>query len=201
MAEVAHNRWLEDLTLATRCVEGDRLAQRALYEAEKRRVHAKLYRIFGSNRQIDDVIQEVFIQVFRSLRGFRGESSLATWIDRCAVRVAFAHLSRGRRHRPDLALVEDLPSGDPSGEQRALAREGARHLYATLDRLDAKQRIAFTLHELEGHSLAEVAACMEATLVATKARVFRARQRIEIAARKDPVLANFVSTESKGEAP
>ncbi len=197
--ERARIRWSEDLTLATRCAEGDRHAQRTLYEGEKRRVHAKLYRIFGSNRQIDDVIQEVFMQVFRSLHGFRGESSLATWIDRCAVRVAFAHLSRGRRHRPDLALVEDVPAADPSAEQRALAREGTRRLYAALDDLDAKQRIAFTLHELEGHSLAEVAASMDATLVATKTRVFRARQRIETAARKDPVLANFVASE--GEEP
>ncbi len=192
MAEGARIRWSEDLALATRCIEGDRQAQRTLYENEKRRVHAKLYRIFGSNRQIDDVIQEVFIQVFRSISGFRGESSLATWIDRCTVRVAFASLSKGRRQPRDLALVEDMSSDDPTAEQRALAREGTRRLYAALDQLDAKQRIAFTLFELEGNSLADVAATMESSVVATKARVFRARQQIEALARKDPVLASFV---------
>jgi DNA-directed RNA polymerase specialized sigma24 family protein len=58
-----------------------------------------------------------------------------------------------------------------------------------------KMRIAFTLHELEGHPLAEVAELMEATVVATKTRVFRARQRIDAAARKDPVLKSFVQGE------
>lgn len=191
-------RWSEDLALANRCVAGDRSAQRTLYDREKHRVHACLYRIFGSNRQIEDVIQEVFLQVFRSLHGFRGESSLATWIDRCAVRVAFDHLSRGRRRGPELELVENVASDDPGAERRALAREATRRLYAVLDDLEAKQRLAFTLHELEGYPLAEVAGLMDATLVATKTRVFRARQRLESAAKKDPVLRAFVSAD--GEA-
>lgn len=197
MTVAAPLRWSADLALATRCVGGDRSAQRDLYEQEKRRVHGTLYRIFGSNRQIDDVIQEVFIQVFRSLHNFRGESSLTTWIDRCTVRAAFAHLARGKKHRPALALVDDLAADDPSVERRALAREGTRRFYSALDDLDAKQRIAFTLYELEGYSLAEVAERMEATLVATKARVFRARSRIEAAARKDPVLAGFIGGEGE----
>jgi len=191
-------QWKEDLALATRCVAGARSAQRALYEREKRRVHATLYRVFGSNHHIDDAIQETFLQVFRSLRGFRGESSLATWIDRCAVRVAYAQLTSRKRSGPVLEVVPDLPSGDPSAERRAFAREAARRLYAELDRLDAKQRIAFTLHELDGHSLSETADLMDATVVATKTRVWRARRQIEARAEKDEALRAFVG-ESRGE--
>lgn len=198
MAEAAPLRWSEDLALANRCAAGDRSAQRELYEREKRRVHAKLYRIFGSNRQIDDVIQEVFLQVFRSLAGFRGESSLATWIDRCTVRAAFAHMSSGKKHRANLELVEEIPANDPSAERRAHAREATRRFYQALEGIEAKQRIAFTLHALDGHSLNEVADRMEATLEATKTRVFRARHALETAARKDPVLASFLGEE--GEA-
>jgi RNA polymerase sigma-70 factor (ECF subfamily) len=185
-------RWREDLDLATRCVAGDRSAQRALYDREKRRVHATLYRVFGSNQQIEDALQETFLQAFRSLRGFRGESSLSTWIDRCAVRVAYAHLTTQKRRGPQLELVGDLPSSDPSAERRVLAREAARRLYAELDKIEPKQRIAFTLHALDGHSLVEVAAMMEASVVATKARVWRARQQIEERARKDEVLRALV---------
>ncbi|MDB4936240.1 MAG: polymerase, sigma-24 subunit, subfamily [Labilithrix sp.] len=196
MGEPASQRWKDDLDLATRCVGGDRSAQRTLYEREKRRVHATLYRIFGSNSShpIDDAIQETFLQVFRSLRGFRGDSSLATWIDRCAVRAAYAHLTTKRDLRKGavLELVADIPSGDPSAERRVLAREAARRLYAELEKIDPKQRIAFTLHALDGHSLADVATMMESTLVATKARVWRARQHIEARARKDEVLRAFV---------
>jgi RNA polymerase sigma-70 factor (ECF subfamily) len=203
LGELAQLRWKEDLDLATRCVGGDRLAQRELYEREKRRVHGTLYRVFGSNHHIEDVIQEVFLQVFRSLRGFRGESSLTTWIDRCAVRSAYAHLTTNKRRGTSLELVADIPSGDPSAERRALAREAARRLYAELDRIEPKQRIAFTLHALEGHSLAEVASMMDATVVATKARVWRARQQIESRALKDEVLRSFVieGSEASEEAP
>jgi DNA-directed RNA polymerase specialized sigma24 family protein len=106
--------------------------------------------------------------------------------------VAYAHLTSSKRRGSPLELVVDIPSGDPSAERRALAREAARRLYVELDKLDAKQRIAFTLFALDGHSLAEVATMMDATLVATKARVWRARQQIEARARKDEVLHAFV---------
>ena len=150
VGEAVPQLWRDDLDLATRCVAGERAAQRTLYEREKRRVHATLYRVFGSNHHIDDVIQEVFLQVFRSLGGFRGDSSLRTWIDRCAVRVAYVHLTKDKRRGPSLELVADIPSGDPSAERRTLAREAARRLYAALELLEPKQRIAFTLHRLDG---------------------------------------------------
>lgn len=188
---VAHS-WSEDLALARQCTAGDRAAQRALYEREKRRVHATLFRIFGTNRHIEDVLQETFLQVFRSLHGFRGESSLTTWIDRCAVRAAFAYLARGRRRGPELELVAEIPSDDPSAEQVAHARDAARRLYAVLDAIDPRQRLAFVLHEIEGHSLAEVASLMETTSLATKARLFRARQKVHSEAKKDAVLASFL---------
>lgn len=193
VGQPAPQRWKDDLELAMRCVAGERAAQRTLYEREKRRVHSTLYRVFGTNHQIEDVIQEVFLQVFRSLAGFRGDASLTTWIDRCAVRVAYAHVTSRKRRGTPLELVADVPSGDPSAERRALAREAARRLYAELEKLDPKQRIAFTLHELDGHSIAEVATMMEATVVATKARVWRARQQIEARARKDDVLRAWVT--------
>ncbi len=192
MVESVARTWSDDLALARQCSAGDRVAQRALYEREKRRVHATLFRIFGTNRQIEDVLQETFLQVFRSLPGFRAESSLSTWIDRCAVRAAFAHLARGKKRGPELELVPEIPSDDPSAERVAHARDAARRLYAVLDALDPRQRLAFVLHEVEGHSLAEVASLMETNTIATKARLFRARQRVHGEARKDPVLASFL---------
>jgi RNA polymerase sigma-70 factor (ECF subfamily) len=182
----------DDLRLASRCVDGDRSAQRELFDRERRRVHATLYRILGSNAHIDDLIQEVFIGVFRSLKLFRGEASLATWIDRCTVRAAFAYLSK--RPPRSLELVRDIAAEQPSPEQRALAREAARRLYAELDQMDPKQRVAFTLHVIDGRPLQEVAALMEASLVATKTRVWRARRDLERRARRDPVLSSFVVT-------
>jgi RNA polymerase sigma-70 factor (ECF subfamily) len=189
----------EDLALAERCVAGDRASQQRLFHGHKRRMHATLYRVLGSNAYMDDLLQEAFMNVFRSLRLFRGESSLATWIDRCTVRVAWAHIAQRKARAPHLELVADVPAGDASAEDRVLAREAARRLYAELDKMDPKQRLAFTLHVIDGRPLSEVAELMEATLVATKTRVLRARRSIVKRARRDPALASFVPAETRDD--
>jgi RNA polymerase sigma-70 factor (ECF subfamily) len=190
----------DDGDLVARCVAGDRTAQRRLFEKEKRRVHATLFRILGPNQHLDDLLQDVFLSVFRSLGSFRGESSLSTWIDRCAVRAALAHM-RGRHGRQHLELVaETIASDDPSAERRAIAREATRHLYAALDALPAKQRMAFALSAIDGRDVAEVAVLMEATTVASKARIWRARRYVEKRAKSDPVLAEYLSGAKRGSA-
>ena len=191
----------DDSEIVARCVAGDRGAQRLLFEREKRRVHATLFRILGSNQHIDDLVQDIFLSVFRSLHAFRGESSLATWIDRCTVRAAFAHI-RKRRPSHSLELVaETMPADDPSAERRALAREATRRLYATLGRLEPKQRLAFTLCAIDGRSVAEAADLMNATTVATKARFWRARRYVEKCAQADHVLSDYLVTASHTGTP
>jgi RNA polymerase sigma-70 factor (ECF subfamily) len=182
-----------DRRLAQRCVAGERAAQELLFHAHKKRIHATLYRILGSNSQMDDLIQEAFLNVFKSLPTYRGESLLATWIDRCTVRVAYGHIAQRIARPAPLELVADVPSGDPSAERRTLAREAARRLYVALDKMEPTMRVAFALHAIDGRPLTEVAALMDATLVATKARVWRGRRALADRARRDPVLAEFVA--------
>jgi RNA polymerase sigma factor (sigma-70 family) len=181
-----------DRELVARCVAGDRSAQRRLFEQEKRHVHATLFRVLGSNQHVDDLLQDVFISVFRGLHTFRGESSLSTWIDRCTVRAAFAHI-RGARGKSHLELVpEGVAAEDPSAERRTLAREATRRLYDTLGHLEPKHRLAFILHAVDGRPVAEVAELMQATVVATKARVWRARRYVEKRAKADPTLSEYL---------
>jgi len=179
----------DDLDLAERCVRGDRVAQRQLFEREKRRVHAILYRLLGTNGPMEDLLQEAFLEIFRSLGSYRGEAAIGTWIDRCTVRVAYRWL---RSRRVFLELAHDVASTEPSVERKAFAREGVRRLYEALNQLDAKQRIAFCLHVIDGMPVARVAASMDATVVATKVRIFRARRALELRAAKDPVLEDFM---------
>ncbi len=193
------SRASDDLELAKRCCAGEALAQRDLFQREKRRVHATLYRVLGSNSDMEDLVQEAFLEIFRALRGFRGEASLGTWIDRVTVRVAYAHLGRRRAPLVSLALVPDMSSGDPSAEERAISRETLRRLYAVLDRLEARQRVAWVLHVLDGRTIAEVASVMAAPSVLTKVRVWRARRAIERHARRDPMLREFVTGASVAE--
>ena len=195
----AHVR-VDDVALARRCTIGDRAAQRELFQRERRRVHGTLYRILGSNAEIDDLLQDAFIEIFRSLATFRGEAMLGTWIDRITVRVAYAYLTKRRVDTVHLALVPE-PRGDELGaDERAMTREAAAHLYAALDRVPAAQRIAFALHVVDGRLIKDVAKTTNASVVATKVRIWRTWRALERAARRDPLLCDLLRAPSERRA-
>ena len=186
--------YVEDVLLVDRCLTGEPAATRELFRRHRGRVHACLFRVLGTNRDMDDLLQEAFLQVFQSLRGWRAEASLATWVDRVAVRVAYRYLSQKGRRVQTEALVDDeqFPAADTSGSRRQLARDGVKRLYAALDELSPAARLAFTLHEIDGRTIAEVAELVGSSVTATKLRVWRARKTIEAAAAGDPILSEFL---------
>jgi RNA polymerase sigma-70 factor (ECF subfamily) len=188
--------YVDDILLVDRCLTGEPAATRELFRRHRGRVHASLYRVLGGNRDMDDLLQEAFLQVFQSLRGWRAEASLATWIDRVAVRVAYRYLSqRGRRVQTDVLEDDEAAPAAPEagpGARRQLARDGVKRLYDALDELSPASRLAFTLHEIDGRTIAETAKLVGSSVTATKLRVWRARKRIEAAAAGDPVLSEFL---------
>ena len=186
--------YLDDVVLVDRCLDGHEAAARDLFRRHRPRVHASLFRILGSNRDMDDLLQEVFVQVFGSLRSWRAEASLATWIDRIAVRVAWRHIAQRRsRPQPEELTDDDALSADVGGARQAAAREGVRRLYDALGRLSPTTRVAFALHEIDGRPLAEVATITGASVTATKLRVWRARRALMADAARDPVLREWMS--------
>jgi RNA polymerase sigma-70 factor (ECF subfamily) len=178
--------------LVRRCVEGDRAAQTRLFREEVRRVHGLLYRVLGPAGPHEDLIQETFLRVFRSLPQFRGEAQLSTWIGGIALNVAYGHLRANPPPVVHLELVPDVRADEAGAEQQVAARQGLRRVYQILDRMEPRLRIAFTLHAIDGRSLRDVAALMEATVVATKARVWRARRELDRRAQRDPLLASYL---------
>jgi RNA polymerase sigma-70 factor (ECF subfamily) len=190
---VAENAaYAEDAALVERCLGGDRAAERELFRRERGRVHATLYRVLGANRDMDDLLQEAFLEVFRSLRGYRAEAKLSTWIDRIAVRVAYRHISRQRAGVTPLDLVPEPIADEVAPDRRAHDREAVRRFYDALSRLKPPARLAYALHVIDGRTLAETAHLVGATLVATKVRVWRAQRELEKAAAKDPLLRQFL---------
>ncbi len=192
----------DEAILVERCKSGDPGAQRQIFERERVHVHRLLFRLIGSNAHMDDLLQDTFLEVFRSLPSFRAESSLRTWIHRCAVRVAYAHFRR-KTKLPSLEPVQDAASEAPSPEEHARSREAVRRLYLELERLEPRQRMAFTLFALEGRSLREVAEIMDSTLGMAKIRTWRARRALEERAQRDPLLSEFLmgSEQASEEAP
>jgi RNA polymerase sigma-70 factor (ECF subfamily) len=161
-----------DRALAERFTRnGDEAAFRELYGRHVDRVHRLVARLLGARGDVDDTVQEIFLQVHRSLNHFRGESRFATWLYRIAVNVATSALRHDLREPLDPALRG--PDSDP-GEQLE-AREEVVALYRALDALPERARVAFVLFELEGITLAELADATGVPLPTAAARLRRAR--------------------------
>lgn len=188
-----------DADLAARCVGGERAAQREVFQLTRAAVHHTLFRILGSNQDMEDVLQETFLEVFRSMPRYAARSSLVTWSCAIAAHVALGHL-RGRR-RPATELSAELPTSDPDPERVTAARAATRRLYAALDRLDPTQRVAFALAVIDGRPLQEVAELTDASLSAVKTRVWRARKELDLLAKRDPVLTAYVAELADHPAP
>jgi RNA polymerase sigma-70 factor (ECF subfamily) len=182
-----------DRDLARRAASGDRGAQRELFMAQRGAVHHALFRILGSNRDLEDLVQDAFLEIFRALPSFRGDSTLSRWCQTIATRIAYLAISRRRPPSVDLALVEESVPDHSDTERQVMLREATRRLYAALDRIEAKQRVAFALAVIDGRPLAEVAQLTEATTIAVKTRVWRARKDLMKRASKDALLSSYIA--------
>ena len=174
---------------------GDEAAFRELYRRHVERVHRIVARILGPRGDVDDAVQEIFVQVHRSLDRFHGESLFTTWLHRVAVNVT-ANVLRQRPREPAEAAPDEL---DPDPGEHLEAREEVRALYRALDELPEHNRVAFVLFELEGMSLEEIAEATGMPLAAAAARLRRARIALARALGRGPAAgeAGVVTREEK----
>ena len=183
-----------DRDLAQRAASGDRTAQRELFMAQRGAVHHALFRILGSNnRDLEDLVQDAFLEIFRALPSFRGDSTLSRWCQTIATRIAYLAISRRKPPSVDLALVEETLANDVDTGRQVMLRDATRRLYAALERIEPKQRVAFALSAIDGRSLAEVAELTDSTVIAVKTRVWRARKDLLKRASKDAVLSSYLA--------
>jgi RNA polymerase sigma-70 factor (ECF subfamily) len=166
----------EEQDWITRAIAGDMQAFRALYDRYRGLVVAQVGRMIGPGPDVEDVAQEVFVQVHRSLARFQGESRLSTWLWRVTWHVT-ANWLRHHRRPVDLAQLRQLDlATDPW--QQLVARDHARILNAALAELSDDAREAFLLYEIEGMTLQEIATFTNCPLHTIAARVRRSRERM-----------------------
>ncbi len=180
-----------EAALVARVLAGDLGAHRELMAAHRDHVHHTLFRIMGSNREMEDLMQDTFIEVFRSLPSYRGESSLRRWCATIATRTAWRLLDRQQRTPRPIADV-DLPDLASSTSDRLDAARACARLYAILDRMDPRLRITFALAVIDGRSMADVAAETGVSVMAVKTRLWRARAHVFRRARQEPALAQYL---------
>jgi RNA polymerase sigma-70 factor (ECF subfamily) len=197
----------EDARLLRRAATGDPGAFKEIFVRHRSDVARLVHRMLGAPGDLEDVVQEVFVQVFRSLKDFRGQSKFSTWLHRVTVNVVLMH-RRSARSRP--VLTEESPSDVVADERQPLPDEEAertermRAFQRLLARLAEKKRIVFVLHELEGLAPAEIAQIVDAPVLTVRTRLFYARREIEAMLSDEPSLANLraeLGNEGKGEEP
>jgi RNA polymerase sigma-70 factor (ECF subfamily) len=186
-------RMTDDANVLARAAADDPAAFRELYETHRIAVARLVFRMLGARGDVEDVIQEVFVQVHRSLKDFRGQSKFSTWLHRVTVNVVLMH-RRAARSRP---MYADEPVGDiPHGNQQAPdddaeRRERMRAFGRLLDRLADKKRVVFVLHELEGISPEEIGKIVGAPVLTVRTRLFYARRELEAMLPDEPSLAGL----------
>jgi RNA polymerase sigma-70 factor (ECF subfamily) len=131
--------------------------------------------VAGQRGETDDIVQEVFIKIFRALEGFRGDSRLSTWIYRIARNEA---LNAMNQRKPQVIPIEDCMELPDSGESpdAALRRRMSRErLERLMERLDENQRVAIELRYASEKSYEEIAEIMQIPLGTVKTYIYRAK--------------------------
>lgn len=178
-----------DPHLIKRCKRGEEGALQELFNLYRERVYGVLYGIVGDREESRDLLQEVFIKVFRSLGKFRQESNLGTWIHRIAVNTALDHM---RRRKPvqismddvkerDLAQGAQTPSQAAAPEAALRRAELGRRISQAMGTLSADHRATILLREVEGLSYGEIAETMKCSKGTVMSRLHYARSKLRSA--------------------
>ena len=162
---------LEQILAGSR--DGDRLAQRQLYERFHRSVYALAVRLTGRS-EAADLTQEIFLRVFRSLESFRGNAQFSTWLYRVAVNECL-------RHRHTTRYPADPLTFEPAAREQAPGRrlELADLLEHALERLEPSLRAVFLLRHSEGLDYKQISAVLEIPISTAATRLARARAELQ----------------------
>lgn len=186
----------DDMTLAARIASRDQVA----FESLMRRHNGRLFRvaraIVKDDSEAEDVLQDAYLDVYRNISRFRGESQLSTWLVRIVANQALMRLRRQRRDRVVLSM-DDHPKGtegrvrelaDSTSESptaAALRAEARRLIERRVDELPVSFRAVFVLRELEELSVEEVSECLGIPAATVRTRLFRARALLREALARD----------------
>jgi RNA polymerase sigma-70 factor (ECF subfamily) len=183
------------------CAAGDSRACERLFVTYRAQVFRHVAYLLRSRAEVEDVVQEVFVELFRSLRNFEGRASFTTWLHRITVRVAYRQLRRTTASPPPPELVYDAAQNAAAGGSGQHLEQHERHARTLriLDRLSPKKRLTLLLHDLQGIEAKEIAQMTGTPVLTVRTRLFYARREFEALARRDPALAEFFAPE--GEEP
>jgi RNA polymerase sigma-70 factor, ECF subfamily len=165
--------------------QGDADAFQALYDRHKRRVYSLCLRMTANTAEAEDLTQEAFLQLYRKIATFRGESAFSTWLHRLSVNVVLMHLRK--KGLPVVSLEEttqgggeeDTPKKDFGAEDVALAGSIDRlQLQKAVDNLPPGYRTIFVLHDVQGYEHNEIAGIVGCSIGNSKSQLHKARMKL-----------------------
>lgn len=167
-----------------RAKQGDAEAFQGLYDRHKRRVYSLCLRMTANTAEAEDLTQEAFLQLYRKIATFRGESAFSTWLHRLSVNVVLMHLRK--KALPVVSLEEttqpteeDAPRKDFGAEDVALAGSIDRlQLQRAVESLPPGYRMIFLLHDVQGYEHNEIAAIVGCSIGNSKSQLHKARMKL-----------------------
>jgi RNA polymerase sigma-70 factor (ECF subfamily) len=155
-----------------------------LYHLHKRRVYSLCLRMTGNTAEAEDLAQEAFLQLFRKIATFRGESAFSTWLHRLSVNVVLMHLRR--KGLPEVSLEETTEAAQEDGPKRDIGAKD-QVLVGSIDRVNLERaiehlppgyRTIFVLHDMEGYEHNEIAEMMGCSIGNSKSQLHKARMKL-----------------------
>jgi len=171
-------------SLVQRAQKGDEQAFAALFQSHKKRVYSVCLLMTKDIAEAEDLTQEAFLQVFRSVSSFRGDSAFSTWLYRVAVNTVLMKLRR-RKSPPIVSLDEPVSPESPS-LRRDVGRVDPR-LNGTIDRITLRRamqelpegcREIFVLHEVQGYQHHEIAEMLDCSVGNSKSQLHKAKMKM-----------------------
>jgi RNA polymerase sigma-70 factor (ECF subfamily) len=158
-----------------RAINGDESALRALWVEHAPRIDAVVRRLVGDPDQAADIAQEVWIQIFRALPTWRGDSQFSTWAHRIAVNRTLNALRSVRRiAKLETVMEDDTVSVDQDMDRTFLAQS----IDEAVQKLSPGARAVFVLHDVEGYTHEEIARELGITSGGSKSQLFKARAKL-----------------------
>lgn len=184
-----------DAQLVERCLKGDDAAWEDLVKIHTRRVYAICYRFTGSDNEAQDLTQEVFLRIFRTLGSFRaGEGSFTVWLTRLTRNLLIDHYRRTRMERHSEPLEDQLPVLEEKTAMSArtegllAGREASELLSAALQKLSPELRETVILRDLEELEYREIAKILNVPEGTVKSRLNRGRAELARVLRRQNVM-------------
>jgi RNA polymerase sigma-70 factor (ECF subfamily) len=174
---------LSEAEAIERAKSGDAEAFEVLYNLHKRRVYSLCLRMTANTAQAEDLTQEAFLQLFRKIATFRGESAFSTWLHRMAVNVVLMHLRK--KGLPAVSLEETIETEEETTRKELgtldpiLAGSIIRlQLQRAIEDLPPGYRRIFVLHDVEGYEHNEIAGMVGCSIGNSKSQLHKARMKL-----------------------